>query len=315
MIKNIYKYLIIGILIFLFGKETHLMGQCQPYIKVDGNLVLANESVPDGLVLPLWLKENQTIEPAQMVNSISVIEFNIVNNSSLEFSQVLNIKSLSTVPTNKVWKVESIIKNPSFITSDGITFSSVGTRTFVVPQCASYICIEAWGGGGGGGGGGSSGGGGGGGGGGGYAQQCYTVTPGISLTITVGGGGNGGSGGSSGSNGGTTSVTGTGISLVANGGNGGGVGPNGTAGSGGSATGYIVVNGSNGVVGGPSGNPAVGGAGGEGGNGGLGGAGGSGSSPTGAAGNGPGGGGGGGGYYNSGYTGGKGAAGMVKIRW
>ena len=155
--------------IFLFNVPESLFSQCQPYIKINGKRVLANQTVAAGLSLPLWLSENQTLAVDQMVNSISVIEFNVTG-STLEFSNVLSITSTTpqAVPAGKVWKIESISKMPALSETYGAAYMSGGIYTFVVPPCASYICIEVWGGGGGGGGGYGGNGAGGAGGGGGY---------------------------------------------------------------------------------------------------------------------------------------------------
>lgn len=308
------------LILILFANITVInfaFSQCQPYIKIDGNQVLANQTVPAGIVLPFWLKAGQYLAIDQMVNSISVIEFTI-NGTALEFSQVLSVTTVQTVQPGKVWKIESISKQPSFGTSSGIVMTSAGSRTFTVPPCANYICIEVWGGGGGGGySSSSSGGSGGGGGGGGYAQQCFPVSPSASLSITIGGGGTAGTSGASAGTGGTSSVTGTGVAISANGGVGGANVASGSGGgAGGTASGNVNIAGGAGANGVASGNPTTGGVGGAAANGGSGGAGGYGSgNATGYPGVIPGGGGGGGGYYNSGYSGGAGAAGQAKITW
>jgi hypothetical protein len=306
------------LLIFITFSQTNLYSQCQPYIKIDGNRVLANQTVAAGLALPFWLAETQTLAIDQMVNSISVIEFNVVG-STLEFSQVLSINSTSpqVVPGGKVWKIESISKQPTLSEVNGAAYSNVGTYTFTVPLCASYICVEAWGGGGGGGAGNTSYAyGGGGGGGGGYGQGCFTVSPGSNYTVTVGDGGNGGNGGSAGAVGGTTSV---GALITATGGNGGAAGTTsagGIGGTGGTSTASVYVAGGvggNGALGGSNRNGGIGGNSGSGPdlNGGIGGAGGL-NGFVGNTGSTPGAGGGGGAYD---YAGGKGAPGRVIIRW
>lgn len=96
------------------------------------------------------------------------------------------------------------------------------------------------------------GGGGGGGGGSGYKteENSVSVTPGQTLTITVGSGGSGGgSGGTAGSSGGASSITGDGVSVSANGGSGGGSGSKGVDGGTGGAGGHNGSAGSNGGVG------------------------------------------------------------------
>lgn len=189
--KNLIISLFITFNILLqFSNINKLQSQCQPYIKIDGNMVLANQTITAGLALPFWLKENQTLEVFQMVKSISVIEFT-ENNNSLEYSRVISIDANSTpsectVPVGKVWKIESISKTPSLSSSNGAVFSGAGSYTLTIPDCASYICIEAWGSGGGGGGCNSSYYYGGGGGGGGYGQGCFAVSPSTDLFITIG---------------------------------------------------------------------------------------------------------------------------------
>jgi len=96
-------------------------------------------------------------------------------------------------------------------------FSSNGT--FTVPAAISRIFVRLWGAGGGGGGVGGGGGGASGGAGGGYAEGWYTVTPGASITVTIGAGGALGNGTpTAGGSGGTTSF---GPYLSATGGGGG----------------------------------------------------------------------------------------------
>ena len=81
------------------------------------------------------------------------------------------------------------------------TFTTTGTCNWTIPTNVCTIIIEAWGGGGGGGGAYNSGGDatGGGGGAGAYAKKTLTVTPGQTISITVGSGGSGGT--TSGTNG------------------------------------------------------------------------------------------------------------------
>lgn len=238
----------------LFIQQNAAFGQCQSYIKVDDNMINTNQLTANGLSLPFWLKEGQTLAADQMVNSVSAIEFTVTNpGNQLEFSQVLSVTTVQTVPTGKVWKVESILKEISSLTSNnGAIFSNRGTYSFTVPSCASYICIEVWGGGAGG----VAQTSGGGGGGGGYGQQCFSATPSSTLTVIVGAGGLNGSSPSSGTG---SSVTGPGVSISATGGN---AGSGGTGGTGGTSTATITVDGGMGTNGQNLGNPYYGGAGG-----------------------------------------------------
>lgn len=96
------------------------------------------------------------------------------------------------------------------------TFRTAGSSTWTVPAGVTKICIELWGGGGGGaihGGGG----------GGGYIKAYFPVTPGATVSYTIGTGGTGGSfAGSSGNTGGTSTATVGSITINAFGGDGAG---------------------------------------------------------------------------------------------
>ena len=192
---KVIKHLLLGV-ILTYCSSVVSYSQCKPYILIDGNQVLADNSEA-GITLPYWLQATQTLAASQNVYSVSVIEFT-VNGTSLDFSQVLKITTSTAVPANKVWKIEGISKQVSLTTSGtatSATWTGPGTYNWSVPSCVNYICIEVWGAGGGGGGDISSGSnGGGGGGGGGYGYQCFSVTPGAAYVVTVGAGGTGGQG-------------------------------------------------------------------------------------------------------------------------
>ncbi|MFL5752085.1 MAG: glycine-rich domain-containing protein, partial [Bacteroidia bacterium] len=177
-----------------------------------------------------------------------------------------------------------------------------GTGTFTVPCGVTSIAVQCWGGGG-------AGGGqtnnvsnaGAGGGAGGYSSTTLAVTPGTTLSYTVGAAGAGSTG--NGTNGGATTFS----TVVANGGTGGG-GTGGALGAGGTGT---TTNGTSGAVGGAT----VGGTGGTAGSGGAGGAGGA-VGANGTAGATPGGGGGGAGDRSGGSTsGGNGGSGKIIITY
>jgi len=296
-------------------------GQCKPSIKVDSKITVVNEYDDFGLRLPLWLRAGQTLSVASSVNSISVIEF-VENGSALEYSQVLSITSDTPVevPSGRVWKVESVVKENNSSSYRSATFGS-GTFTWTVPACAEQICIEAWGGGG-------SGSStyypgtltgskpGAGGGGGGFGSECFTVVPGTQYQVIVGEGGNGTAGASSspfgfnGLPGGDTSV---GSLIIAYGGSGGIFGS--TGGTGGAGGTSPAASNAQGATGKSAGNvinySQPSGSGGAGGNGGAGGA------PTtghGAPGTAPGGGG-SGSSSSTGNISGKGGDGKVIITW
>ena len=156
---------------------------------------------------PYWLKSGQTINIGANTKTVSALEFNVDNNS-LEFSQVLSINSLQTVPINKVWKIESIglnnpnsninLPNTSALSGNSTNFSSQvptfyqspkkfespGVYNWVPPPGITSICVEVWG----------AGGNGyydpnwgfSGGGGGGYGYKCFTVSQGTTYKVTVG---------------------------------------------------------------------------------------------------------------------------------
>lgn len=308
-LQSILK-LIVTLLICNYLLISTAFPQCQPFIKIDGKNLIANETVPAGIKLPVWLTSGQTLACGLTIEAISIIEFS-ENATSLEYSKVIAFTSQVPVdvPTGKVWKIESILKRP--IISGGtnkVEFTMAGTNSFTVPACAEYICIEVWGAGGGGQGGNNTSAPGGGGGGGGYGQGCFTVTPGTNYNVTIGAGGNGGSaGGSVGGNGGTSQV---GTLISASGGSGGVL----SGGAGGTSTADINISGFKGTAGVGGSNPPLTGSGGDGGNGGKGGLG-SYANADGNPGTSPGGGGAGGGYYNGNKNGGRGADGKVIITW
>lgn len=306
------KVILISAVIFClmqFGIISTCISQCQPFIYIDGNPTSVT-----GLELPVWLEAGQSLDMNAAVTSISLIEFTVdAVTNELKFSRVRSVTSSLTVPADKVWKIESIIKLPlNGTVLNSVTYSGAGSYTFTVPTCTNYICIETWGGGGGGGGVSVTSGSGGGGGGGAYGSGCFTVTPGSGLSVTVGAGGAGGSIGNNGISGSASSVGS--VPLISAGGGAYGVGvttaSSGAGGNGGTCSAYVNIpgyDGGNGIIG----NCGTGGKGGAGGNGGVGGNGGS--CANGSAGTAPGGGGGGG---NSGTrTGGAGASGQVKISW
>jgi prepilin-type N-terminal cleavage/methylation domain-containing protein len=150
-----------------------------------------------------------------------------------------------------------------------VVFNSPGTYTWVVPAGVNKIYVTGVAGGGGGGGGYGAGGGGGygAGGGGGSGQACLnlplTVSPGETLTITVGSGGSGGSGyyGTNGGNGGDTIISGSvsGLLLRLLGGGGGYGGASAGGGGGGYGGGYAAGGKGGDGSGGTGGNGGAGG--------------------------------------------------------
>ncbi len=298
MKKNIL--LIIAIL-FSFS----VFAQNQPVLAIDG----VNTTFQSGLSLPYWLKAGQTLNVVANASSVSIMEFT-ADSSTLKYSRVISLNSLQTVPSGKVWKIEAIgsatiggtvefssTSMPTIFTSPK-TFSTPGTFSWKVPPNVTSICVEVWGGGGAGGmgGGNNSFTSGGGGGGGGYGYQCFSVIPGTTYLVTVGG---------------VSGTSSLGTLINATGGAGGGNAISnisyGTGGVGGVSTATFNITGSNGAQGGTIGNQ--GGAGGVGANGGLGGA------SSASAGTAPGGGGAGGDQNNISSYVGAGAPGKVIIYW
>jgi hypothetical protein len=181
---------------FLF--VSTLNAQKTPTLLIDGTPV----KFQGDLSLPYWVSAGKTIGFSVNAISASVLEFNIDSNE-LQFNQVLHLTTSGTVPTGKAWKIEAIGLGPnsSAIPTSGfsttatpeiftspVTFSTPGTYSWIVPPGVTNICVEAWGGGGDGGAGGSIfGNGGAGGGGGAYGYDCFSVVPGASYTLTVGG--------------------------------------------------------------------------------------------------------------------------------
>ena len=80
-----------------------LFAQNDPILLIDNDTV----SMKSGLSLPYWLKAGQTIALGTNVKSASVVEFTIDSNE-LQFSNIISVKSLQTVPTGKAWKIEAI---------------------------------------------------------------------------------------------------------------------------------------------------------------------------------------------------------------
>lgn len=185
----------------LFFITLSSLGQSSSELIIDNASTLFST-----ISFPYWLKSGQTINIGSNTKTVSVLEFNVDNNS-LEFSQVLSINSLQTVPVNKVWKIESVGLNntnsnlnlPNASSLGGIStnsslmptiyqspkkFETPGVYNWVVPPGVTSICVEVWG----------AGGMGfftsstskAGGGGGGYGYQCFTVSPGTLYTVTIG---------------------------------------------------------------------------------------------------------------------------------
>lgn len=175
-----------------------LLGNAQeksPTLFVDGTAIAFESDIS----LPYWLSEGKTVEFGVHVISLSILEFNVVDNE-LQFNQVIHLTSSGSVPSSKVWKIEALgigFANDSVISTNGFSTSETPTiftspvtftesATWTVPPSVTRVCIEVWGKGGDGGSGGSNGyQAGGNGGGGAYGYQCFSVTPGTVLNIVL----------------------------------------------------------------------------------------------------------------------------------
>jgi len=128
---------IIYILVAIVVNINFLFAQNIPSIMINGNSVPADET----LKLPFWLKEGNSLAINQNVTYISVIEYKIVNNTTLEFGQVKLITSSETVPASHTWKVESIIKTfdaVSNISSIPTMISNESTSDMIFSNGVTY---------------------------------------------------------------------------------------------------------------------------------------------------------------------------------
>jgi hypothetical protein len=186
----VFKNKIHVIIILLFSISYNSKAQTQSAIV---NIDSVNVIFSGTLSLPYWLKTGQVIKPSEQVSSLSVLEFKVDSSTgSLLFYQVLNVKGRAVVPAKKAWKIEALTMTPNSglisrpsIMSSPAKYTSPGSYQWVVPYGVYAICIEVWGGGGSGVA--SSAGIYGGGSGGAYGYECFSVTPGTTYTVQVGG--------------------------------------------------------------------------------------------------------------------------------
>lgn len=265
---------------------------------------------------------------AQTMIYSSITDVYSCANIAISNSQVSGLGSAAFANTgttaNKIVQLDSNAKLPAV---DGSQLTNISTApmsnmqvfdssgTFNVPASGvTKVYVQIWGGGGGGGSGAVGTIAGGGGAAGGYGAAFATVTPGQSITVTIGAGGTAGPS-SAGGNGGTTTFSSS-IPISATGGAGGAISGQSPA-LGGTSSATINITGGSGDTGTGLAVIAKGGAGGTtGGGGGAGGGGSSSAATNGSAGSRPGGGGGGGGntlVLASG--GGSGAAGRIIVWW
>ena len=173
------------------GKTWKITSASHVTIKVDGiDWPTIRKEIWGGDIsitnnLPIWVSEGKIISWTDN-NYISVLEFNVVPISSTTGDGSSNSTSAATNSFGNVIpssdsnsSIPSIFDSPKVFTTGG---------TWIVPPGVTNICIEAWGKGG-------DGGNsdenenlykrGGGGGGGAYGYDCFSVTPGATLNITI----------------------------------------------------------------------------------------------------------------------------------
>ena len=175
--------------------------------KINTGAVTANEIAADAIVAGK-IAANAVTSTTIAANAI------IAGKIAADAIVAANIVA-DTITVNKIYTgAQQYIRNVETL----VRFTSAGTTSWVVPANVYYIKVKLWGGGGGGGynissvtaqaGGGA----------GGYAEKVYSVTPGQSVSITVGAAGLGGRVGIIQSAGGNSSVTVSGSTCTANGG-------------------------------------------------------------------------------------------------
>ena len=86
------------------------------------SILVNNQSVnvSSEISFPYWLDSTSTLAIDSHVVSISVLEFNITpttNGNSLVFNQAKTVTTQETVPAGKTWKVESVLLDPSFVST------------------------------------------------------------------------------------------------------------------------------------------------------------------------------------------------------
>ena len=107
------------------------------------SILVNNQSVnvSSDISFPYWLDSTSTLAIDSNVVSISVLEFNItptLNGNSLVFNQAKTVTSQETVPPGKTWKVESVLLDPSFVS----TSNNIGTTTVVSGGGGSLRPVE-----------------------------------------------------------------------------------------------------------------------------------------------------------------------------
>ncbi len=119
------------------------------------NILLSQSILIDGLAtrissdsnLPIWLNSGTTIEPIHPTVFISALEFNLISNADgndMVFNQILKINSSSTVPPNKVWKVESVLDQDIQYNYDAVNDSTtiVNSQFFPYQTEGNFLEFE-----------------------------------------------------------------------------------------------------------------------------------------------------------------------------
>jgi len=104
ILRTVLVFLTLGIMLF----ASNVKSQNYPSIKIDGKEIL----VSDNSKFPYWIKTGQTLDLGSNVQLISVLQYAespaAGGGNDLLYETVLTITSLQSVPSNKVWKVESV---------------------------------------------------------------------------------------------------------------------------------------------------------------------------------------------------------------
>lgn len=230
---------------------------------IDGSVLTLKVKGLQSAQYPLSIDPTIYVETARKLmrgNNESNIDFD-VDNELIQKSQTTGARidawSSTTNLSSAVYGQGTAVAGGYIYSVGGVgsgsvtssAYSTAGSTSYVVPAGVTYVTVKVWGAGGSGGNGSGSTGTGGAGGGGGYAKAVIAVTPGESLTVSVGSGGadRGTSSSAGGNGGGFSAVLRSGTYLVQAGGGGGGGGSRGSnsgdGGAGGAGGGSPAENG------------------------------------------------------------------------
>ncbi len=215
------------------GISYFISGNALPTSAADRNLIVPAGSAYIAGYYVAWAQTNVTL-PASSTSHIFV---KIISASGLATNVQIEDNTSGTYPADAI-KLGTVVTSGSAITSstdqrllDGnqrirrAVISAAGVTSWIVPANVTRARFRLWGAGGGGGGGAGDGAGyGQDGARGGYVEAMVSLTPGATVTVTIGAGGLGGSPGTAGNDGSdgqagaASSIVGTGFSFTANGG-------------------------------------------------------------------------------------------------